>query len=212
MGVLRKPYLLFLVRPGLLVGGLLHVCAMCIMCTFLACWWCRVCSSSQHPQQTQHAKCVGGKATTHASAHRGAQLYSQFSSNNHRGDSRGVASVVSLAATRARTRSMQQQQQQQQSAARGEYVCGYCQRVVSGEERARWLRQLFSVACDASPHLSHLSAIFLFHLSAHPQPYFISFQLSAHAQQYCCSAHAQRGLRRLHNSPYSEQSNKQPRT
>ena len=38
--------------------------------------------------------------------------------------------------------------------ARGEYVCGYCQRVVSGEERARWLCQLFSVACDASPHLS----------------------------------------------------------
>jgi hypothetical protein len=38
--------------------------------------------------------------------------------------------------------------------ARGEYVCGYCQRVVSGEESARWLRQLFSVACDASPHLS----------------------------------------------------------
>jgi len=41
-------------------------------------------------------------------------------------------------------------------SARGEYVCGYCQRVVSGEERARWLRQLFSVACDATPHLSEL--------------------------------------------------------
>ena len=40
--------------------------------------------------------------------------------------------------------------------ARGEYVCGNCQRVVSGEERARWLRQLFSVACDATPHLSEL--------------------------------------------------------
>jgi len=38
--------------------------------------------------------------------------------------------------------------------ARGEYVCGYCQRAVSGEERTRWLRQLFSVACNASPHLS----------------------------------------------------------
>jgi len=61
---------------GALVGRLLHVCAMCTMCTFLACWWCRVCSSSQHPQQTQHAKCVGGKATTHAPAHRGAQLNS----------------------------------------------------------------------------------------------------------------------------------------
>jgi hypothetical protein len=97
---------------GALVGRLLHVCAMCTMCTFLACWWCRVCSSSQHPQQTQHAKCVEGKVTTHAPAHRGAQLYSQFSSNTHRGDSRGVASVVSLATTRARMRSMQQQQQQ----------------------------------------------------------------------------------------------------
>ena len=40
--------------------------------------------------------------------------HSYTASNNHRGDSRGVASVVSLATTRARTRSMQQQQQQQQ--------------------------------------------------------------------------------------------------
>ena len=97
-----------------------------------------------------------------APAHRGAQLYSQFSSNNQRGDSRGVASVVSLATTRAHTHSMQQQQQQQQqqqsSPERGEYVCGYCQRIVSGEECTRWLRQLFSVACDASPHLSRLRA------------------------------------------------------
>ena len=38
--------------------------------------------------------------------------------------------------------------------ARGEYMFGYCQRVVSGGERAHWLRQLFSVACDAFPHLS----------------------------------------------------------
>jgi hypothetical protein len=109
--------------PGALVGRLLHVCAMCTMCTFLACWWCRVCFFSQHPQQTQHAKCVGGKATTHAPAHRGAQLYSQFSSNNHRGDSRGVASVVSLATRRARTRSIQQQQQQQQSTQQEGSTC-----------------------------------------------------------------------------------------
>ena len=63
---------------------------------------------------TANTACKVWKATTHAPAHRGAQLYSQFSSNNHRGDSRGVASVVSLATTRARTRSMQQQKQQQQ--------------------------------------------------------------------------------------------------
>ena len=140
-----------------LVGRLLHVCAMCTMCTFLACWWCRVCSSSQHPQQTQHAKCVGGKATTHAPAHRGAQLYSQFSSNNHRGDSRGVASVVSLATTRVQHAAAAATAAAAGHTARGEYVCGYCQRVFSGEERARWLRQLFSVACDASPHLSLLN-------------------------------------------------------
>jgi len=47
--------------------------------------------------------------------------------------------------------------------ARGEYVCGYCQRVVSGEERARWLRQLFNVACDASSHLSLNIVGFGFH-------------------------------------------------
>ena len=141
---------------GALVGRLLHVCAMCTMCTFLACWWCRVCSSSQHPQQTQHAKCVGGKATTHAPAYRGAQLYSQFSSNNHRGDSRGVASVVSLVTTRthAQHAAAAATAAAAERTARGEYVCGYCQRVFSGEERARWLRQLFSVACNASPHLS----------------------------------------------------------
>jgi len=83
MGVLRKPCLLFraLVR------------------------WLVDCSANAA------CKCVGGKATTHALAHRGEQLYSQFSSNNHRGKSRGVASVVSLATTRARMRSMQQQQQ-----------------------------------------------------------------------------------------------------
>jgi len=44
--------------------------------------------------------------------------------------------------------------------ARGEYVCGYCQREVSGEERARWLCQLFSVACEASPHLSFSDRIY----------------------------------------------------
>jgi len=55
--------------------------------------------------------------------------------------------------------------------ARGEYVCGYCQRVVSGKERARWLRQLFSVACDASPHLSFI-----------PTPYLLfSFPLQVRA-------------------------------
>ena len=142
--------------PGALVRWLVD-CSMCVlgtMCIFLACWWCRVCSSSQHPQQTQHAKCVGGKATTHAPAHRGAQLYSQFSSNNHRGDSRGVASVVSLATTRVQHAAAAATAAAAGHTARGEYVCGCCQRLVSGEERARWLCQLFSVACDASPHLS----------------------------------------------------------
>ena len=142
---------------GALVGRLLHVCAMC---TFLACWWCRVCSSSQHPQQTQHAKCVGGKVTTHAPAHRGAQLYSQFSSNNHRGDSRGVASVVSLATTRVQHAAAAATAAAAGHTARGEYVCGCCQRLVSGEERARWLCQLFSVACEASPHLSFSDRIY----------------------------------------------------
>ena len=59
--------------------------------------------------------------------------------------------------------------------ARGEYVCGYCQRAVSGEERTRWLRQLFSVACNASPHLSLINVGSSFHClrsnSFHPSPY-----------------------------------------
>ena len=89
-----------------------------------------------------------------APAHRGAQLYSQFSSNNQRGDSRGVASVVSLATTRVQHAAAAATAAAAGHTARGEYVCGCCQRLVSGEERARWLCQLFSVACDASPHLS----------------------------------------------------------
>jgi hypothetical protein len=106
-GCAAKPCLLFLVRW-------LVDCSMCVPCAPGMLVVQGLPPLSQHPQQTQYAKCVGGKATAHAPAHRGAQLYSQLSRNNHRGDSRDVASVVSLATTRKRTRSMQQQQQQQQ--------------------------------------------------------------------------------------------------
>ena len=142
--------------PGALVRWLVD-CSMCVlgtMCIFLACWWCRVCSSSQYPQQTQHAKCVGGKATTHAPAHRGAQLYSQ---QQPQGRQQGC-SICGEPGHNARTHAQHAAAAATAAAAertaRGEYGCGYCQRVVSGEERARWLCQLFSVACDASPHLS----------------------------------------------------------
>jgi hypothetical protein len=62
--------------------------------------------------------------------------------------------------------------------ARGEYVCGYCQRVVNGEERARWLRQISRVACDASPHLSPEVTLAFFRnellMSFSTMPYLIS--------------------------------------
>jgi len=54
--------------------------------------------------------------------------------------------------------------------ARGEYVCGYCQRIVSCEECARWLRQLFSVACDASPHFSKARHVLFLGWTPPPPP------------------------------------------
>ena len=105
-------------------------CSMCVLCAPCAPSWhvgaclCRVCSCSQHLQQTQHAKCVGGMATTRAHARRETQLCSPSnSSSSNIGDNMCVASVVSLATTRARTHIMQQQQQQQQSAQQEGSTC-----------------------------------------------------------------------------------------
>ena len=124
MAVLRKPCLLFLVRW-------LADCSMCVPCAPCAPSWhvgaclCRVCSCSQHLQQAQHAKCVGGMATTRAHARRGAQLCSpSSSSSSHIGNGMCVVYVVSLATTRSRTRSMQQQQQQQSAQQEGSTCVG----------------------------------------------------------------------------------------
>jgi len=100
------------------------LCAPCAPSWHVGACWCRVCSCSQHLQQTQHAKCVGGMAKTRAHACRETQLCSPSnSSSSNIGDNMCVASVVSLATTRARTHSMQQQQQQQQSAQQEGSTC-----------------------------------------------------------------------------------------
>ena len=137
--------------PGALVGRLLHVCAMCTMCTFLmlvvqgllllttptANAACTVCGREGHNART--------------CPQRGTAIQ-PVQQQQPQGRQQGC-SICFEPGRNARTHA-QHAAAAAERTARGEYVCGYCQRIVSGEERALWLRQLFSVACDAYPHLS----------------------------------------------------------
>jgi hypothetical protein len=139
---------------GALVGRLLHVCAMCTMCTFLmlvvqgllllttptANAACTVCGREGHNARTCPQRGTAIQPVQQQQPQGRQQGCSICGEPSHNARTHAQHAAATAAAA--------------ERTARGEYVCGYCQRVVSGEKRARWLRQLFSVACDASPHLS----------------------------------------------------------
>ena len=136
--------------PGALVGRLLHVCAMCTwhvggagfappFTTPTANAVCKVCGREGHSARTCPQRGTAIQPVKQKQSQGWQQGCSICGEPGHNAQTHAQhATAAAAAATTERT-------------ARGEYVCGYCQRVVSGKECACWLCQLFSVARDASP-------------------------------------------------------------
>ena len=137
---------------GALVGRLLHVCAwhhvhfpgmlvvqgLLLLTTPTANAACKVCGREGHNARTCPQR---------------STAIQPVQQQQPQGRQQGC-SICGEPGHNARTHAQHAAAAAAEHTARGEYVCGYCQRVVSDEERARWLRRLFSVACNASPQLS----------------------------------------------------------